>query len=103
LWQVDKQTAPQDEPNGAARNRRRETIPQEKYIMDRRTDQHRHEVEEQIHREHAQRREQARAGDGTIEQGEQELARIRAAKHRNEIAALKAQNDDLRRQLAEVR
>ena len=65
-------------------------------------DQHFHRVEEQRHAEHAMRREQARTGDGTIEQGEQELARIRAAKHRNEIAALKAQNDDLRRQLAEV-
>ena len=67
-------------------------------------DQHYQRVEEARHAEHAMRREQARAGDGTltIEDGEQELARIRAAKHRNEIAALKAQNDDLRRQLAEV-
>lgn len=66
------------------------------------TDNHWHRIEEQRHAEHAMRREQARAGDGTIEQGEQELARIRAAKHRNEIAALKAQNDDLRRQLDEA-
>ena len=68
------------------------------------TDNHWHRIEEQRHAEHMQRREQARAGDGTltIEDGEQELARIRAAKHRNEIAALKAQNDDLRRQLAEA-
>jgi cell division protein FtsB len=66
-------------------------------------DNHWHRIEELRHERHAIIREQARAGDGTIEQGEQELARIRAAKHRNEIAALKAQNDDLRRQLAEVR
>jgi len=66
------------------------------------TDNHWHRIEEQRHAEHMQRREQARAGDGTIEAGEAEMARIRAAKHRNEIAALKAQNDDLRRQLAEV-
>jgi len=66
------------------------------------TDNHWHRIEEQRHAEHMQRRERARAGDGTIEAGEAEMARIRAAKHRNEIAALKAQNDDLRRQLAEA-
>lgn len=71
-------------------------------MSNRPNDQHFKSIEEARHREHAIIREQARAGDGTIEQGEQELARIRAAKHRNEIAALKAQNDDLRRQLAEV-
>jgi len=65
-------------------------------------DQHVQKHEELKHRLHAERREQARAGDGTIEQGENELARIRAIKHRNEIAALKAANDDLKRQLAEA-
>lgn len=70
--------------------------------MNKLNDPHFHRVEEARHARHAEIRKQARTGDGTIEEGEQELARIRAAKHRNEIAALKAQNDDLRRQLAEV-
>ena len=70
--------------------------------MDRRTDQHVHSVEEARHREHAQRREAARAGDGTIEQEEAELARIRAIKYRRDADALKAENAELRRQLAEV-
>jgi hypothetical protein len=103
LWQVDKQTAPPEISNRAARNSG--DHPQEKYIMGQQSpnDAHYHRIEEKRHERHAIIREQARAGDGTIEQGEAELARIRAAKHRNEIAALKAQNDDLRRQLAEVR
>ena len=67
------------------------------------TDSHWHRIEELRHQRHAEIRAAATQGDGTIEAGESELARIRAAKHRSEIAALKAQNDDLRRQLAEVR
>jgi hypothetical protein len=70
--------------------------------MDRRTDQHIQSNEERRHAEHAARREQARAGDGTIEAGEAELQRIRAAKHRRENDALKAENEELKRQLAEV-
>jgi hypothetical protein len=58
--------------------------------------------EEETHKRHAEIRAAAIRGDGSIERGEAELERQRAAKHRNEIAALKAQNDDLRRQLAEA-
>ena len=68
-------------------------------MSNRPNDPHFKSVEEARHREHAQRREAARAGDGTIEQGEAELERIRA---RRKIAELKAANDDLKRQLDEV-
>lgn len=61
-----------------------------------------HKIEEQRHQRHAEIREKSRAGDGSIEFGEAELERQRAAKHRCEIAALKAQNAALREQIAEV-
>ncbi len=65
-------------------------------------DAHYHRIEEKRHERHAQIREQARAGDGTIEQGEADLERIRAAKARRERDAARAELADLRRQLAEV-
>ena len=51
-------------------------------------DQHFHRVEEARHAEHAQRREQARAGDGTltIEDGE---AMGQAIRYRREAARLR--------------
>jgi len=61
-----------------------------------------HRIEEQRHARHAEIREQARAGEITIEQEEAELCRIRAIKHRRDADALKAENAELRRQLAEV-
>ena len=66
-------------------------------------DAHWQRIEEQTHKRHAEIRAAAIRGDGSVEQGEAELDRQRAAKHRSEIAALKAANDDLRRQLAEAR
>ncbi len=71
--------------------------------MTRPNDNHWHRIEELRHQRHAEIRHQARVGDGSVEREEAERASAIAAKHRNEIAALKAQNDDLRRQLAEVR
>ena len=65
-------------------------------------DQHVHAHEQLKHRLHAERREQARNGDGTIEVGEAELERIRAAKVRRERDAARAEVAELRRQLAEV-
>jgi len=53
--------------------------------MYRNQDPHVHQHEEQRHREHAERREQARAGDGTIEQGEAQLSAIR---YRRELKRL---------------
>lgn len=57
-----------------------------------------HRAEEQRHAEHMARRIAAREGDGTIEQGEAELASIRRiAKIRKleaELAAVKAQLAD---------
>ena len=58
-----------------------------------------HRIEEQKHARHAEIRAAHLHGDGTIEQEEAQLEPIRA---RRKIAALKAANDDLRRQLDEV-
>ena len=58
-----------------------------------------HRTEEQRHQRHAEIRAAHLHGDGTIEQEEAQLEHIRA---RRKIAALKAANDDLRRQLDEV-
>lgn len=65
-------------------------------------DNHFHAIEEKRHREHMEIRAARLHGDGTIEQEEAELARIRAIKHRRDVDALKAENAELRRQLAEV-
>lgn len=63
------------------------------------TDNHWHRIEEQRHAEHAMRREQARAGDGTltIEDGE---AMGQAIRYRRELARL---NDALRDALEQKR
>lgn len=58
-----------------------------------------HRIEELRHQRHAEIRAAHSHGDGTIDQEEAQLEHIRA---RRKIAALKAQNDDLRRQLDEV-
>lgn len=50
------------------------------------TDNHWHRIEEQRHAEHAMRREQARAGDGTIEEGE---AMAQVIRYRREAARLR--------------
>lgn len=56
-----------------------------------------HRAEEQRHAEHAMRREQARAGDGTIEEGE---ATLQAIRYRRELARL---HDALRDALEQKR
>ena len=62
-------------------------------------DQQFHRVEEQRHAEHAQRREQARAGDGTIEEGE---AMLQAIRYRREAARLRDALRDALEQKREV-
>ena len=65
------------------------------------TDNHWHRIEEQRHAEHAMRREQARAGDGTltIEDGE---AMGQAIRYRREAARLRDALRDALEQKREV-
>lgn len=58
--------------------------------------------EEETHKRHAEIRAQARAGDGTIEAGEAELERIRAANYRREAARLRDALRDALEQKREV-
>jgi hypothetical protein len=66
-------------------------------------DNHFHAIEEKRHREHIEIRAARLHGDGTIEQGEQELARIRAANYRRENQRLHDALADALEQLAEVK
>jgi hypothetical protein len=61
-----------------------------------------HRIEELRHQRHTEIREQARAGDGTIEAEENQRAAMLAAKYRNERDAARAELAEIRRQLAEV-
>ena len=65
-------------------------------------DQHYQRVEEARHAEHAMRREQARAGDGTIEAEEAQRAAMLSVKYRRERDAARAEACELRRQLDEA-
>jgi len=64
-------------------------------------DPHFHRVEEARHARHAEIRKQVRAGDGTLTL-ETEAAMLSEIRHRRNVAALKAHNDDLQRQLDEA-
>jgi hypothetical protein len=57
-------------------------------MSNRPNDPHFHSVEEARHREHAQRREAARAGDGTLTL-ETEAAQLATIRHRREVARLR--------------
>ena len=63
-------------------------------------DNHFHAIEEKRHREHMEIRAARLHGDGTIEQEEAELSRVRAIKHRRDAEALKAANKVWREEVA---
>ena len=65
-------------------------------------DPHFHQFEEARHREHAQRREQARAGDGTLTI-ESEAAQLAEIRHRREVAKMRDAKRDAADQISEVK
>lgn len=71
--------------------------------MNQPNDTHWHRIEEKRHERHATIREQARAGDGTIEAEESQRAAMLAVQARRDRDAARAELAELRRQLAEVR
>lgn len=65
-------------------------------------DPHFKSIEEARHREHAQRREQARAGDGTLTI-ESEAAQLAEIRHRREVAKMRDAKRDAADQISEVK